>query len=124
MELERLREIIEKTKSFKTNPACMELAEHFEAMAQLYYEQKEGTVNGDYFERFGSRCQQFWASFDRVVESLGYSPEVLKSNLNNKDFFHPDQWRAMQAVKCEITGEKPVEAEPKRSKRRNKNVRI
>ena len=126
MELEKLRQLFENTTAFKTNPACMELAEQFEAMAELHYLHKDGIANDEYFERFGKCCNQFWTAFDKAVTGLGLIPEVLKANLNNPEFFHPEQWKAMQALKQEITGEDPDARKSKKLKKRNnqKNVRI
>jgi hypothetical protein len=124
MEFEKLKEIIETTKVFKTNPACEKLAEHFQALAELHFQHKDGIVNEDYFEAFGTHFKAFWDSFDKAVESLGFSAESLKANLNNPEFFHPEQWKAMQAIRQEISGEKPEGEIPKKIKRLKKSVRI
>lgn len=124
MELEKLLELMENTKAFKTNPACEQLAEHFKTLADLHYQQKDGIATPEYFEKFGKTFKLFWDSFDQAAESVGLSPEALRANLHNPSFFHPDQWKAMQAIKQEISGKKPIEPKPKKSRANKKRVRI
>jgi len=124
MELCKLRELIEKTKDLKGNPACLELAEHFEAFVELMQQQKDGIDDKGYADRFEATMKQFWASFDKAAESVGLSPDAVKANMNNPNYFAPEQWKAMQAIKQEITGEKPNEIKPKKSEKNNKRVRI
>lgn len=118
MELEKLRELIEKTKSFK-NPACLELADHFEVFVELLQQQRSGILDPTFTERFNTCMKQFWGSFDRAAESLGFSPDELKSNMNNPEYFAPGQWNEIQALKRQISGDK----EPK-LKKAKKRVRI
>ncbi len=124
MELERIKELFENAKGFKSNPACAKLAEHFEGLAELHYQQKEGLMDAEYIDRFDQCFRQFWDAFDQAVESFGLSPDALKANLNNPDYFHPDQWRSMQALKQEITGEQEEAPKIKKLGRNKKNVRI
>ncbi len=122
MELEKLREQIEKTKGFQANPACRELAECFEEFVFLHQMQKEGIAEPEYFERFEKCLVKFWDSFDKAAASLGISADLIKSNLNNPAFFTPDQWKNVQALRSEITG---VEETPRRKKmKKSKNLRI
>lgn len=118
MELEKLRELIEKTKSFK-NPACLELADHFEVFVELLQQHKEGIQDPNFTERLNGCMKQFWGSFDRAAESLGFSPDELKSNMNNPEYFSPGQWNQIQALKQEISEDK----KPK-FKKDKKRVRI
>jgi len=124
MELDKLWELVDKTKGLKNNPACTELAEQFEAFIDLMQQQKDGISDKGYFNRLELCMKQFWTSFDKAAESVGLSPDAIKANLNNPDYFAPDQWKAMQAIKQEITGEKPVAQKPKKSKENKKKMRI
>lgn len=118
MELEKLRELIEKTKSFK-NPACLELADCFEVFVELLQQQQSGIKDPTFTERLNTCMKQFWGSFDRAAESLGVSPDELKSNMNNPEYFAPGQWNQIQALKRQISGE-----EPKFKKSNKKRMRI
>lgn len=125
MELEKLRELIESTKAFQANPACKKLADTFEEFIELFELQKEGPIDQEFTDRMDACLNQFWVSFDEAAVSLGISPDVIKQNMDNPEFFTPDQWASVQSLRKEVVGERsePREA-TRKSKKRNKNVRI
>ena len=117
MELKKLRELVDRTRSSKANPACIQLADYFETFIELIQQHQEGLMDGDYFDRFEACMKGFWSSFDTAAESLGLSPETLKANLNNPDYFPPEQWKAMESIKEAVIGKQTSDTKPKKDKR-------
>ncbi len=126
MELEKLREFIKNAEEFKTNPACQELAVHFESLIELMELTKgnKEILDSAFFERFGNTFKQFWDSFDRAVASFGVPPEILKANLENPEFFHPEQWKIMMMLKQEILGQEAARPKKFKKEKKKKSVRI
>jgi len=123
MELEKIKEIIEKARAAAKTEEFSQLVDHFEAFVLLFNQKDEAQGNPEFLLRLDDSHRKFWGTFEKVSASFGLTPEAFKAYFKNPSNFSPQQWDQMQTIQREIAGEKIVASSPKKLKN-NKKMRV
>jgi len=129
MNLENIKELIRKNKHLTKNAECRELVDHFEVFIDLYRCTKENPkneANQAELEKLKEAHVKFWSSFEKVVASMGITPELFAEYCADKNNFSEENWQQIEGLQNSAQGRSPLMNTPKQTKkmRRNNNVRV
>lgn len=123
MDLEKIRELISKSKAFAANDSCRQLVDQFEEFVELYHQKERFQGDVQYLKKLDESHKKFWDSFEKVASSFGLTGTDVRAFIENANNFSPQQWQYLQALKQQIMGEPsatPTHSVKKLKKTKNK----
>lgn len=127
MNIEKIKEIIKKSKEAAPNHEAFLLAEAFEEFMVLHEARSEIKNPKDwlvYAGRIQASREQIAAQLERTAASLGLTSEQMRAYFDAPANFSESQWTEMQELRKEALSERKGAAPLLRKKLRNNNIRI
>lgn len=108
MELDKVKEFLQRTKKWGLKGKTKELAENFETFFDLFELREQAPQSPDYRQRLDESYQKFKASYTQAAAELGFLPAPLEKK---------DTPRADELEDTAISAEQKL-------RKNNKKVRI
>ena len=102
MDTKNIKELINKARSSSHPEEVQVLLNDFEAFADLYNQKDQAADPEAFKEQVFSARDQFLASFNKIAESFGMTPETILNYYENPNNFSNEEWEKLQEIKEEM----------------------
>lgn len=92
MELDQLRQLIERAKASARDEECLQLVDYFEEFIELRHKGRQMPAGDEQFQRqLEASHHKFWTAFSKTAARFGVGTDAIKAYFENPN-------RAQQAV--------------------------
>ena len=125
MKIEKIKDLIQQARGAAKTEEFHQLVDHFEEFVDLFNERENHLGDIEHVKRMIAAQTRFWASFGKMAENFGLTPELMKQYFETPENFSPAEWQTIETIQKEVlSDEEPAPKKGKKMKRSKGKVRI